>query len=60
MTPANPVRVGDIEISNNAPIMIFAGPCQLESRDHGLEMAGALKEISTRLGIGMVSLMFEA
>ena len=54
MKPANPVRVGDIEISNDAPIMIFAGPCQLESRAHGLEMAHALKEISGRLGIGLV------
>ena len=54
MKPANPVRVGDIEISNDAPIMIFAGPCQLESRAHGLEMAHALKEISDRLGIGLV------
>ena len=54
MTPANPVRVGDINIANDAPIMIFAGPCQLESRAHGLEMAHGLKEISDRLGIGMV------
>ena len=54
MTPANPVRIGEIEIANDAPIMVFAGPCQLESRAHGLEMAAALKEISERLGLGLV------
>ncbi len=54
MNPAKTVRIGTIEIANDAPIMVFAGPCQLESRQHGLEMAGALKEISERLGIGLV------
>jgi len=33
---------------------VFAGPCQMESRAHALEMASALKEICGRLGIGLV------
>jgi 2-dehydro-3-deoxyphosphooctonate aldolase (KDO 8-P synthase) len=33
---------------------LIAGPCALESRDHALDMAGALKEIAARLGIGLV------
>ncbi|MEO1283020.1 MAG: hypothetical protein AAFV69_14940, partial [Pseudomonadota bacterium] len=37
-----------------APIAIFAGPCQLESRQHALEMASALKEIAERCKIGLV------
>jgi 2-dehydro-3-deoxyphosphooctonate aldolase (KDO 8-P synthase) len=36
------------------PLALIAGPCQLESRAHALEMAGALKEIATRLGVGLV------
>jgi len=38
----------------NLPLAVIAGPCQLESRAHALEMAGALKTISRKLGIGLV------
>jgi 2-dehydro-3-deoxyphosphooctonate aldolase (KDO 8-P synthase) len=48
------VSVGTVKFGNDLPISIIAGPCQLESRTHALEVAGALKEISTRLGIGLV------
>ena len=54
MTPQEVVKVGNVEISNAAPFALFAGPCQLESRAHGLEMAQGLKEICDRLGIGLV------
>ena len=40
--------------ANDAPIAVLAGPCQMESRAHALEMASALKEIAARLGIGLV------
>ncbi|AMJ59897.1 3-deoxy-8-phosphooctulonate synthase [Bosea sp. PAMC 26642] len=46
---ANPVRFG-----NSLPLSLIAGPCQMESRDHALEMAFALKEVSVKLGIGIV------
>src|SRR5579872_2236848 len=36
------------------PLALIAGPCQLESRAHALEMASALKEIALRLKIGLV------
>src|SRR3978361_1327295 len=48
------VNVGPGQFGNDLPISIIAGPCQLESRAHALEVAGALKEISARLGIGLV------
>jgi 2-dehydro-3-deoxyphosphooctonate aldolase (KDO 8-P synthase) len=38
----------------NLPLAVIAGPCQLESRAHALEMAGALRAISRKLGIGLV------
>ena len=48
------VAVGSIEFGNDLPISIIAGPCQLESRAHALEVASALKEIAARLKIGLV------
>ena len=48
------VTVGQVQFGNELPISIIAGPCQLESRAHGLEVASALKEIAVRLGIGLV------
>ena len=48
------VSVGKVKFGNALPISIIAGPCQLESRAHALEVAGALKEIAGRLGIGLV------
>jgi 2-dehydro-3-deoxyphosphooctonate aldolase (KDO 8-P synthase) len=52
--PNSTVRIGTVSVANNAPIAIFAGPCQMESRDHALEMASALKEIAARLGFGLI------
>ncbi len=37
-----------------APLALIAGPCQVESRAHALEMAGALKAIAARRAIGLV------
>jgi 2-dehydro-3-deoxyphosphooctonate aldolase (KDO 8-P synthase) len=48
------VSVGNVKFGNDLPISIIAGPCQLESRAHALEVAGALKEIADRLKIGLV------
>src|SRR5438132_6395166 len=54
-TSAAPVvTLGPVKFGNDLPISIIAGPCQLESRAHALEMASALKEIAARLGIGLV------
>jgi 2-dehydro-3-deoxyphosphooctonate aldolase (KDO 8-P synthase) len=52
--PNREVRIGSVRVANDAPLAIFAGPCQMESRDHALEMASALKEIAARLGFGLV------
>jgi 2-dehydro-3-deoxyphosphooctonate aldolase (KDO 8-P synthase) len=52
--PNRDVRIGRISVGNRLPLALFAGPCQLESRAHALEMASALKEVTGRLGIGLV------
>jgi 2-dehydro-3-deoxyphosphooctonate aldolase (KDO 8-P synthase) len=41
-------------MGNALKLSIIAGPCQLESREHALEMAHALKEIAGRLGVGLI------
>lgn len=48
------VTVGKALFANNAPLALIAGPCQFESRQHAFDMAGALKELTQRLGIGFV------
>lgn len=48
------VSIGSLTIGNDLPLTLIAGPCQLESRDHAFDMAGALKEITAKLGIGLI------
>ncbi|HEX7882098.1 MAG TPA: 3-deoxy-8-phosphooctulonate synthase [Afipia sp.] len=48
------VSAGTVKFGNDLPLVLIAGPCQLESRAHGLEVASALKEIAARLKIGLV------
>ena len=54
LQPNPSVKVGNVTFAQNLPIAVFAGPCQMESRAHALEMASSLKEIATRLGLGLV------
>jgi len=54
ISAASVVTAGSVRFGNELPISIIAGPCQLESRAHALEVASALKEIAQRLGIGLV------
>jgi 2-dehydro-3-deoxyphosphooctonate aldolase (KDO 8-P synthase) len=51
---ARVVRVGGIEIGNDRPFVLIAGPCQIESRAHALEMAHALREIGQRTGVPII------
>jgi 2-dehydro-3-deoxyphosphooctonate aldolase (KDO 8-P synthase) len=48
------VTIGNVAFGNDKPLSIIAGPCAMESREHALEMASALKEITAKLGIGLV------
>lgn len=54
MTELRHISIGNVTIGNDLPLAIIAGPCQLESRDHGLEVAAALAEIAGRLGVGLI------
>ncbi len=48
------VNCKDIKISNDNKICLIAGPCQLETEQHAMDMAGKIKEISRKYGIGFI------
>ena len=48
------VNCDNIEISNNNKICLIAGPCQLESEQHAMDMAGKIKEIASKYNIGFI------
>lgn len=52
--PNPQVAVASARFANQGPIALIAGPCQLESRAHALEIASALKEMADRTGLGLV------
>jgi 2-dehydro-3-deoxyphosphooctonate aldolase (KDO 8-P synthase) len=54
MTTNTVVSLPGVSFGNALPLALIAGPCQMESRDHAYMMAGSLKEICQRLGIGLV------
>ncbi len=54
MKTSTVVSAGNVSFGNALPLALIAGPCQMESRGHAFMMAGRLKEICQRLGIGLV------
>ena len=44
----------EIEISNDSKICIIAGPCQLETEQHAMDMAGKIQEITKKFGLGFI------
>ena len=54
LQPNAVVDIGGVRFGNDLPLALIAGPCQLESRAHALEMASALKEIAAKVGIGLI------
>jgi len=48
------VKCGKFSISNNKPLTLIAGPCQLENEKHAIEVSLELKKITEKLGIGLI------
>lgn len=48
------IKVDQLEIANNRPLKIIAGPCQMESKDHAFEMCGALKQLAHNMGVQFI------
>ena len=47
------VNCGKIDISNNDKICIISGPCQLESEQHAMDMAGKLRKLLQNLALDL-------
>ncbi|WP_339634685.1 3-deoxy-8-phosphooctulonate synthase [uncultured Sneathiella sp.] len=54
MTETHHVQIGDFTVGNDLPIALIAGPCQMESMIHAMDMAGRLHEMTQKLGIPLV------
>ncbi len=50
----NVVKLGNIEIANNLPFTLVAGPCQIETLDHALFMASKIQKITDKLNIPFI------
>ncbi len=48
------VNCNNIEISNSNRICLIGGPCQMESEQHAMDMAGKIKEITDKFNIGFI------
>ena len=48
------INCNGIKISNSKPLTLIAGPCQLESEQHSMDMAGKIKEIAEKFDIGFI------
>lgn len=54
MNKSQLIKIDSIEIANNLPFVLIAGPCQIESLDHALFMAKHLSDITNRLNIPFI------
>jgi len=48
------VRIGDVTLGNHLPFVLIAGPCQIESRDHAMEVADALVAMCAAVGVPLI------
>ncbi len=54
MAPTHSVKIGSLNVANDKPLTIIAGPCVMESRQHALDMSSQLVEIAAKLDVGLV------
>lgn len=48
------IKIADFEIGNELPLSLLCGPCQIESRQHAIDICGAMREITSELGMNYV------
>jgi 2-dehydro-3-deoxyphosphooctonate aldolase (KDO 8-P synthase) len=48
------ISIGPVDLGNERPLALIAGPCQLEGADHALRIAERLREICDSHGMGFV------
>jgi 2-dehydro-3-deoxyphosphooctonate aldolase (KDO 8-P synthase) len=54
LSDARAITVGALRIGNDLPFVLIAGPCQIESEAHAMEVAGALADMARQAGIGLI------
>ncbi|MEM7444135.1 MAG: 3-deoxy-8-phosphooctulonate synthase [Pseudomonadota bacterium] len=54
MADSKTVEIGSLQIANDRKLVLIAGPCALESRQHALEMSAAIKEVTDKAGVGLI------
>ncbi|WP_028794861.1 3-deoxy-8-phosphooctulonate synthase [Thalassobaculum salexigens] len=54
MVASRTVRIGDLAVANDRPFTLIAGPCQIESREHALEIAGELVKVCGEVGVPLI------
>ncbi len=54
MSTSHSVTIGSLDVANDRPFTLIAGPCAMESRDHALETAQRLKQMTDELGLGLI------
>ena len=52
--PQHNIKVANFEIGNELPFSLLCGPCQIESRQHAIDICGAMKELTSQLGINYI------
>lgn len=48
------VKVGNVVFNNKLPLALICGPCQIESREHAIMIAGAMREITKKINMPYV------
>jgi 2-dehydro-3-deoxyphosphooctonate aldolase (KDO 8-P synthase) len=51
MSAVKPVQIGPVTIGGGHALVLIAGPCVIESEEHALAIAGAVREIAVRSGV---------
>ncbi|WP_420565587.1 3-deoxy-8-phosphooctulonate synthase [Thalassobaculum sp.] len=54
MVASRTVRIGDLAVANDRPFTLIAGPCQIESREHALEIAEELVKVCDAAGVPLI------
>ncbi len=54
MSEIRHITVGGVTFGNDLPFVLIAGPCQIESQAHALDVAAALVEMTRAAGIGLI------
>ena len=54
MTKTHQITINNLKIGNDLPLVLIAGPCVMESRNHALDISSSLAEMANDLEIGLI------